>query len=99
MLSTATTMCVVTTLRTMVYDFDLMLEKKKEKARRNRKRRTNDIQLTAHDDVTISLTEKMKSAAEEDRKLNLAQKAATKKLSLLPLVSSSLKKLVSTVLF
>ena len=82
-----------------MYDFDLMLEKKKEKARRNRKRRTNDIQLTAHDDVTISLTEKMKRAAEEDRKLNLAQKAATKKLSLLPLVSSSLKKLVLAMLF
>lgn len=77
-----------------MYDFDLMMEKRRAQQRRSRKRKRDINDLTVDDDVVEDLIGKMRHAAEEDRKLNLAQRAATKKLALLPVLVESLKKYV-----
>ena len=71
-----------------------MMEKRRAQQRRSRKRKRDINDLTADDDIVEELIGKMRHAAEEDRKLNLAQKAATKKLALLPVIVESLKKCV-----
>ena len=71
-----------------------MMEKRRAQQRRSRKRKRDINDLTADDDIVDDLIGKMRHAAEEDRKLNLAQRAATKKLALLPVVVESLKKYV-----
>ena len=81
-------------LRPLVYDFDLMMEKRRAQQRRSRKRKRDINDLTVDDDIVEDLIGKMRHAAEEDRKLNLAQRAATKKLALLPVLVESLKKYV-----
>ena len=77
-----------------MYDFDLMMEKRRAQQRRSRKRKRDINDLTADDDIVEDLIGKMRHAAEEDRKLNLAQRAATKKLALVPVLVESLKKYV-----
>ncbi|KAL5476040.1 hypothetical protein EMCRGX_G025942 [Ephydatia muelleri] len=75
-----------------VSDFDLMMQKRKEAMSRARRRHKKDVYITANDDHIAAMLRQMKQAAEEDRKLNLERKAATKKLQLLPVVTSHLKK-------
>ena len=78
--------------RTFVSDFDMMLERRKKAMSRSRKRRNRDINITASDDVVSDMIQKMKHCAEEDRRLNLSERAATKKLTYLTTVSTALKK-------
>lgn len=73
-----------------MYDFEIMLQKKKESQRR-RKRKDVDI-INDSDDLIAGIIEQMRASAEEDRQLNKNKCAATKKLKLLPMVVSQLRK-------
>ncbi|KAH6940435.1 hypothetical protein HPB50_027585 [Hyalomma asiaticum] len=73
-------------------DFDIMMAKKKEENSRRRKRKDVDI-ISDTDDIIVEIIKEMKAAAEEDKELNQAKRAATKKLKLLPTVLPQLKKL------
>lgn len=73
-------------------DFDIMMAKKKEENSKRRKRKDVDI-ISDTDDIIVEIIKEMKAAAEEDKELNLAKRAATKKLKLLPVVVPQLKKL------
>ena len=75
-----------------VSDWDLMMQRRKEAMARARKRKRKDIDINASDDFIMNLIGGMKVAAQEDKQLNLAGKAATKKLQMLPTVMSHLKK-------
>ena len=75
-----------------VSDWDLMMQRRKEAMARARKRRRKDIDINASDDFIMNLIGGMKVAAQEDKQLNLAGKAATKKLQMLPTIMSHLKK-------
>lgn len=72
-------------------DFDRMMARKKEEQSRRRKRKDIDI-INDNDDIIAQLLQDMKSASEEDRKLNQLSKPATKKIAMLPKVLSQLKK-------
>ncbi len=48
--------------------------------------------MTLHDDEIMAMIRHMKQSAQEDRKLNLERKPATKKLQMLPTVVAHLKK-------
>lgn len=68
-----------------------MVARKKEEKTKRRKR--GDISLiNDNDDLIAQLLQNMKSAAEEDRELNLEQKPATRKISLLKQAMSQLIK-------
>ncbi|XP_075536397.1 uncharacterized protein LOC142571726 isoform X2 [Dermacentor variabilis] len=73
-------------------DFDIMMAKKKEENSKRRKRKDVDI-ISDTDDIIVEIIKEMKAAAEEDKELNQAKRAATKKLKLLPVVVPQLKKL------
>ena len=73
-------------------DWDLMMQKRKAAMERTRRRRRGDGDDTIHDDTAMALIQKMKDAAEQDRQLNLARKAATKKIQFLPTIMSYIKK-------
>lgn len=75
-----------------VSDWDLMMQRRKEAMARARKRRRKDIDINASDDFIMNLIGGMKVAAKEDKQLNLAGKAATKKLQMLPTIMAHLKK-------
>lgn len=68
------------------------MQRRKEAMARARKRRRKDIDINASDDFVDRLITGMKMAAEEDKQLNLAGKAATKKLQMLPTIMKHLKK-------
>ena len=68
------------------------MERRKEAMARARKKRRRDGDLTVNDDHIMALIQQMRVAAEEDRELNLARKAATKKIQLLPVLIAHLKK-------
>jgi transcription factor SPN1 len=70
-----------------------MMQRRKEAMARARRRRKKDIDITTNDDHILAMIRQMKEAAEEDRALNLQQKAATKKLQMLPTVLDHLKKI------
>lgn len=72
-------------------DFDRMMARKKEEQSRRRKRKDIDI-INDNDDIIAQLLSDMKSASEEDRKLNQQNKPATNKIAMLPKVLSQLKK-------
>lgn len=72
-------------------DFDVMLARKREEKARRRKRRDIDL-INDNDDIIDQLIQNMKAAAEEDRELNLQNKPATKKISMLKQVMSQLIK-------
>ncbi|RWS00646.1 Med26 domain containing protein-like protein [Dinothrombium tinctorium] len=74
-----------------VYDFDLMMQKRKESFRR-RKRKNSEI-INDSDDMIAELIQEMKQAAEDDFQLNKDRKAATRKLKLLPVVERELRKI------
>ena len=73
-------------------DWDVMMERRKEAMARARRRRRRDGDLTINDDYIMALIQQMKEAAKEDRQLNMARKAATKKIQLLPTIIANLKK-------
>ena len=75
-----------------VSDWDLMMQRRKDAMARARKRRRKDIDINASDDFIMNLIGGMKMAAQEDKQLNLAGKAATKKLQMLPTIMKHLKK-------
>lgn len=73
-------------------DFDLMLQRKKDE-KTKRRRKGGDISLiNDNDDKIDQLIQNMKHAAEEDRELNLENKPATRKISMLKQVMSQLIK-------
>lgn len=74
-----------------VSDFDKMLAKKRSEQTRRRKRKDIDI-INDNDDIIAQLLQDMRTAAEEDRKLNQQMQPATKKIAMLPKVMSQLKK-------
>lgn len=75
-----------------VSDFDLMIQKKKEMNKTFRKKRKNVDIISDSDDAIARMITQMKEAAEEDRMLNGAKQAATKKLKMLPSVLRHLHK-------
>ena len=75
-----------------VYDFDLMMAKRKEQNARNRKRRNTDL-INDSDDFIAELLNQMKHAADDDFELNKDHKAATRKMKLLPTVATFLRKI------
>ncbi|KAF7490057.1 Protein IWS1 -like protein [Sarcoptes scabiei] len=76
----------------ILYDFDLMLQRRKEMNSRKRKRKNTDL-INDSDDLIAELIQDMKQAAEEDFELNRNRMTAIKKLKMLPLVESQLKKI------
>lgn len=76
-----------------IYDFDLMLAKRKEQNARNRRRKNNSDIINDSDDFIADLITKMKQAAEDDFELNKERKAATHKMKLLPQVQNYLRKI------
>lgn len=76
----------------IVYDFDLMMQRRKEINSRKRRKKNIDI-INDSDDVIAELIHEMKQAAEEDFELNRNHKAAIRKLKLLPVVDAQLKKI------
>lgn len=77
--------------RDFVNDFDLMIEKKKELARLKRKKKDSEA-CGDNDEIIVAMISKMKEAADSDRLLNQAGKAATKKLKMLETVVKHLRK-------
>lgn len=75
-----------------VSDFDLMIQKKKEMNRTFRRKRKNVDIINDSDDAIARMISQMKDAAEEDRLLNGAKQAATKKLKMLPIILKHLHK-------
>ncbi|KAK4337223.1 hypothetical protein RND71_043729 [Anisodus tanguticus] len=75
-----------------VYDFDLMMQKRKEQNSRSRKRKNIDL-INDSDDFIADLLNQMKQAAEDDFELNKDRKAATRKMKLLPIVQTQLRKI------
>ncbi|KAI7692934.1 Protein IWS1 -like protein [Sarcoptes scabiei] len=75
----------------ILYDFDLMLQRRKEMNSRKRKRKNTDL-INDSDDLIAELIQDMKQAA-EDFELNRNRMTAIKKLKMLPLVESQLKKI------
>lgn len=73
-------------------DWDVMMQKRKAAMDRARRRRRGDGDDTMHDDSVMALIQRMKDAAEQDKQLNIARKAATKKIQLLPIIMGYLKK-------
>eukprot|EP00057_Strongylocentrotus_purpuratus_P035353 XP_798740.3 PREDICTED: protein IWS1 homolog [Strongylocentrotus purpuratus] len=75
-----------------VSDFETMLAKKKEDNKFRRRKRNNDDFINDSDDIIMAMIKQMNEVAMEDRRLNNARKAATKKLNMLPAVMGQLKK-------
>ncbi|UYV81015.1 IWS1 [Cordylochernes scorpioides] len=72
-------------------DFDIMMQRKKEESGKRRKRKDIDI-INDSDDLIAEIITQMKQAAREDRERNKQRQAATRKLSMLPMVVSQLQK-------
>jgi len=71
-------------------DFDMMMEKKKAERKRRRKK---DIDLiNDNDDAIAKMIADMRLAAREDRERNADRQPATKKISMLPVVMTQLRK-------
>lgn len=68
-----------------------MLQKKREEQSKRRKRKDIDI-INDNDDIIAQLLADMRTAAEEDRRLNQLSQPATKKMGMLKKVMSQLKK-------
>merc|ERR1712223_379324 len=73
-----------------VSDFDLMMEQQKAMRRRRRKK---DIDLiNDNDDAIAKMIADMRLAAREDREKNAERQPATKKISMLPICMTQLRK-------
>ncbi len=68
------------------------MQRRKDAMARARKKRRRNYDVTLHDDEIMAMIHQMKQAALEDRRLNLEQRPATKKLQMLPTVVAHLKK-------
>lgn len=73
-------------------DFDKILSKKREETRRKRRLGKDEEFLNDSDDIIRETILQMRQTAEEDRFLLAANRPATKKLAMLNVVSSLLKK-------
>lgn len=76
----------------MVYDFDIMMQKKREENYKRRKRKNFDI-INDSDDMISEMLSQMKQAADEDFRNNEANKTAASKLYLWKKVEPILKKI------
>lgn len=76
----------------MVYDFDLMMQKKREENYRHRKRKNTDI-INDSDDLIADMITQMKQAADDDFEFNKVRRPATCKLKLLPRIEDPLRKI------
>jgi len=72
-------------------DFDAMMEKKRMEMKKRRKKKDIDL-INDNDDAIARLIADMRVAAREDRDLNEAKSPAIKKITMLPLVMTQLKK-------
>ena len=72
-------------------DFDVMLERKRAENRRRRRRKDIDL-INDNDDAIAKMIADMRLAAREDRELNLQRQPATKKISMLNVVMTQLRK-------
>ena len=83
-----------------MYDFDIMMQRTKDENRRlHNKRRCGrkDIEMiNDNDDAIARLLADMRLAAHEDRELNLKGEPATRKLSMLTAVKSTLHRVLKT---
>uniref|UniRef100_F6ZT62 Protein IWS1 homolog n=2 Tax=Ciona intestinalis TaxID=7719 RepID=F6ZT62_CIOIN len=75
----------------IVYDFDLMLERKKNE-RKGRRKKDGGTFISDADDIINAMLTKMREAAEADREANKHRKPALNKLKMLPTVIRHLKK-------
>ncbi|KAK3718265.1 hypothetical protein QZH41_013172 [Actinostola sp. cb2023] len=75
-----------------VWDFDVMMEQKKASRAKRRRRKGDGDLISDNDDLVVEMVKQMKQASEDDRMLNEAKQAATKKLKLLPLILTHLNK-------
>ncbi|KAG9509759.1 Protein IWS1-like protein, partial [Fragariocoptes setiger] len=75
----------------VVYDFDIMLAKKKQKNANRRRNRNCDL-INDNDDNIAEIINQMKAAVEADFTANNEGRTATNKLKLLPFVVSQLRK-------
>ena len=69
----------------------MLMKKKEEMGKRRKKRKDVDI-INDNDDLIADLIRRMKEAAQEDRECNAKKLPATRKIKMLPEVSSQLKK-------
>merc|ERR1712066_989048 len=80
-----------------MYDFDIMMQKKKEENRKlhnKRRKASKDIEMiNDNDDAIAKLMADMRMAATEDRELNQKGEPATKKLAMLNTVKLSISKI------
>ena len=72
-------------------DFDAMMEKKRMEMKKRRKKKDIDL-INDNDDAIARLIADMRVAAREDRDLNEAKSPAIKKIAMLPLVMTQLRK-------
>ncbi len=72
-------------------DFDIMLEQKRAENRRRRRRKDIDL-INDNDDAIAKMIADMRLAAREDRELNQQRLPATKKISMLSVVMTQLRK-------
>ena len=72
-------------------DFDVMLEKKRAETRKRRRRKDIDL-INDNDDAIAKMIADMRLAAREDRELNQQRAPATKKISMLSVVMTQLRK-------
>jgi len=76
----------------MMSDFDLMMKRKKEAMGHRRRRKSDSEVINDSDDIIAAMIQSMHDAVEEDRMLNQAGRAATKKLKMLDSVVTHLHK-------
>ena len=72
-------------------DFDAMMEKKRSEMKKRRKKKDIDL-INDNDDAIARLIADMRVAAREDRDLNEAKAPAIKKIGMLTLVMTQLRK-------
>ena len=72
-------------------DFDAMMDKKRGEMKKRRKKKDIDL-INDNDDAIARMIADMRVAAREDRDLNEAQQPATRKIAMLPMVMTQLKK-------
>lgn len=79
------------TQNSLMSDFDLMMERKRAEMRKRRRRKDIDL-INDNDDAIAKMIADMRLAAREDRELNQARQPATKKISMLNVVMTQLRK-------
>ena len=72
-------------------DFDAMMDKKRGEMKKRRKKKDIDL-INDNDDAIARMIADMRVAAREDRDLNEAQQPATRKIAMMPMVMTQLRK-------